>query len=327
MITECITLDVKDAKTYPKKHESDPMRRQCKGNKSFDCADPTKNVITGYDSPTWVDYPPNTFHVRHITNMLHVLCGQRPVPANRSCLWGFNPIINEIATRCKVKITSGIDVHNIDDPRYIEGINRTQKTQIDSFNPNKIPIYLNNELKLLVCPNDIDWTKLRWWMGGKPYDIFGVFCDEILGKGIFGVIGFIKVLEMLNLKRDSISNHPIWKSTYQDNEISPPKLVLKKMFREIIIEGNVIGQYFFRSFSKEKEAVRHICIPLLNYGISKISCVDGKIYVPVSEIELDLFNKGTGFATLLDGGHVKLEAISSISNLLLRDSIPVFGAI
>src|SRR5258708_34564937 len=44
-------------------------------------------------------------------------------------------------------------------------------------------------------------------------------------------------------------------------------------------------------------------------GISQISRLNGTILVPINDLEIEVLNRGTGIATLLDGGFVSIIGI------------------
>lgn len=311
----CLVLDVSCATRHIK----------CDNTYSFDQMDRKSQVVCGKNSPTWVNVPVDTFHVRHVANALSCLAGHRPVPANRKCLWGMNERIKSIASRCLVEITRGLVTTKKGELKPVVSFRRSQKTQMNSFRNTTRPITLNGELKLCSIPNDISWDSLRFFMGGLSYDAFGEFCDEVLGPGVFGVIGFVAVLERLNAIKDTIAEHPIWTATYQENENSSPKPVLQKKFRSIIIDGKVDGEYFLRSFSREKMGVGHALLKVLNYGVSDVSTVSGRIYVPVTADECNMFRNGSGFASILEGGIVKLTRVVPMTDMLVALAKPVSG--
>lgn len=53
----------------------------------------------------------------------------------------------------------------------------------------------------------------------------------------------------------------------------------------------------------------------INYGIDYKSIFEGKIYVPINEDDIEKIKKGPGTATILDGGIVKIEGILNEEDL------------
>lgn len=281
---------------------------QCSNAKSFE---------GGQLSP-----PPNTFHINHVRNMLHVMCGERPVPSLRTVGWTHVKEIDEISQRCTVQITKGIFTDpKTGDTKYIYFPMQTRKDS-ESLSTAMVPIRLNGTMRTdFNAPHDMTWDRLRCFMGGYYYDGFETMVNEYLGTGLVGnnSISVFNVIEQLNEIRDRIKDHPFWQSQFiESNQKVKP---LKVMFRHIIIDGISAGQYFGKTgYQVAKETYEFQA----NRGYDKfVRNVSGLIFVPLYKEELKLLDKGTGFATILDGGLVKIKSICRFDQLIITDSVPL----
>ena len=229
-----------------------------------------------------------------VTNLLHVLFGERPVPSFRKVFYGLNDHYVSMAEDSYVKIESYIKPATGKMPeRYPWEAFTTRKAVSDSWNPIAI----------------MYWEKLRRLLELKKEENPNMLYEEFvkIAKKLFKFnstddITFDQVCEKIRiLKKDepSLFNEfivPIFKK-FSQNMKTPA-------------ERYIIGESDKESVNKNKQT-----LALVNKSVDQITRISGTILVPVTDADIEVLRSAPAWATLLDGGFVKIESISDENSI------------
>jgi len=248
------------------------------------------------DIPSYVT--PITIH--HISNVLHVLFGERPKPSLRTTPIPKIDDIFDLAKNSYLKIDKYQYTNKNGVSFPITEIIKTKKSTHDSHLPED---------------NFETWVRLRNFLGIHfqfVFDKLKILLDDnnLLNKPLKNVVSLVR-------KYVYVENNTIkYKSTLLEEIVSFLKEKRKQPIINLFLgfnldkNGNVV---------EAKHAMGNAFYPnkiTLMGGIEKICWLSGKIIVPIgdnSDFWIKKLNKSKGFAKILDGGIVNIEDI--ISNI------------
>lgn len=280
-----LILNFSDAKLF---------RRINKDNKNYGCKDYCFNPGGSYNKrdENFSFIEPITVH--QISNMIHVLFNERPVPSLRYCAYDRNEYYFDKALNSYLKIDTP-KISN-DNSNYYSETTQVRKAVWNSWNP-------------AITPN---WELVRLYIDSK--EKFDSFIDKVnlllnidsLSLSFLEVIGKIDKLQkndrlslynhITNLKE--ISGLIYCLGFYKDNEFEEPK--------------------YSSITAKLNRSARTI-----NFGVEKVVMLSGQIIVPVSDDDIIKLRKSKGCATILDGGLVYIDSVKNENNVDVTDFIPV----
>ena len=302
---QCLVLNFRDAKTFrgPKSFGDDHRMVELGG------------ITSRKDRPSsWVDVPPDTLYVNHVSNVLHVLMGERPVPSFRAICTGAHKRVESIhalAADASVIVGSGIQTYIKDGAPKTALIREkmtTRKAVKNSFSKTDVPITIAGESrKLTTCM--LSWDRIEHHLGLELYPQFVTMATSVLGLG-WESQPVTSVFSSLHDYRG-------------DSRVESFCMTagVPESYRAIILGGKTDGQYFHQSGYGD---LAYMFITLISRGVEDVSCVGGKIFVPVDDEAVEKIRSGPGFATLLEGGLVTIEGVYDMSDLLVVGSKPVF---
>jgi hypothetical protein len=224
-------------------------------------------------------YPPlATLDTRHVSNMLHVLAGERPVPSLVPTIIKRNEDIYNIAKESYVKIDL-----------VAEEKKTVRKAIPNSFNPSTSPMFLNGKITQ-VRGGLLYHERIRQSLGDILYENFLAVVKEVGGdpKNFTGV----ECIELLNKNNLKSSVKKFYEQCQDNNKTS--------FYNLIAPNGNSASTTFGSSTSCKLNML------LVNSGVEVIRKYAGEIQCPVPENLLHLFRRGSGFARILEGGFCKI---------------------
>ena len=273
-MSKYLFLEFKNAKLFPKPKKGD---RFIVTDRSLISGKNTK-PIDRENIPFYEEY----ITINHISNVLHVLFSQRPIPKNRTVSYERNEYLYQKALNSYLRINEK-ELYKKNKP--ITEIIQTKKALFNSYNPS---------------PN-ISWLLINNYLGDCLYDkfidILKQYNIEIIDKKVIDVIE--KIREIFN-SEDEIPNNFI-------NEL--------KINKKAVITNYFKTDYAASNLVKTKD----ICLTV-NNGISNCIQLSGSIIVPVNDDDLiRLKEYSPGVATILDGGLVFIKKI--INGDLFNDEL------
>lgn len=227
-------------------------------------------------------YDEGHIKINHISNVLHVLFGERPVPKRRNVNWEVNEYLLNKAKESYIKLDTYIG-----EKGFISENIQTNKEAFD----NKSPIVVLNKLSFE------DYICYSSKKGVFIYD------DSNFKR-------FKKLLsEYYNIDYDNSNMEDIVSEIYENPDIIPHDLLIFKgktpisnLFKTGVYEVSV------NSYGNKS------AMPIYN-GFDKIDNISGSILVPVTDEDIVTLSQNKGVATLLDGGLVYIDKIIDEENI------------
>jgi hypothetical protein len=284
---ECLILRFKGAGIFNPKWSKD---------KVFDAAGMHDRKTFGT-----IDVPVGCLSKRHISNVLHVLMGERPAPSIRASF--IKPIesIRKLADGARVKIDSLITLDKKGNKHYLKETKTVRKSIPNCWNTASHSITLNGINKPLKGET-LSWELIKVYLGDVLYQSFlklvkTCIGDSALKERVEDVIG------LLSSKHNSAVRAFIAECSEACKE--PMAHLLR-------------GSTEAAAFNQSSDVLvrRTVC-----KGVEEISRIDGTIYVPMSNKDLDRVRKGPGSATILEGGVVFIEGVDDFSDNLISDTL------
>lgn len=213
-----------------------------------------------------------SIHVNHISNVLHVLFGERPVPSLRASIYNKSAKLNDLALNSYIKIDNYM-INNTKNNtmNFVTELTQTKKAVFNSYNP---AVQMN-------------WNIIENYFG-EYYDSFIEFIENLTNiKNIRNNYSNISLIEILKPYNTQITNY-----------IKP-------------IKKSALNDYLLRQSTSEMVRLSKTLLTI-NRGIDTITKLHGEILIPLSDDDLELFeNVSTGTANILDGGLVYIEDLLS----------------
>jgi hypothetical protein len=226
---------------------------------------------------------------QQISNMLHVLFGERPKPMNRETVY---PAIDYLIEKGK-KSYLKIDSYKDENGNFYSETIQLNKAVHNSWNPIS---YMNwNRVKKLL---DDDSEGLFTYFTDTIFDVFDVKIEDTSFNNVKSMI--------LNSKDGKLDE--MFKLLNSKNK--------KPLYNSIYGSGNELTDINKNSRTK---------LTVLT-GLDKIIRLSGEILVPVSDDDIEKIKMNKGCATLLDGGHVSIKKITS-ANIINVDNFTLIGDI
>ena len=255
----------------------------------------------------WVDCPADTFLASSISNVLHVLTGNRPVPTIRKNSLPFASkrisALDEIAKASYVKVVSGISqdekTGKIEHfPLYGEQ-SMTRKTNMKSV----------NKMDYSVDIDSIDYDFLKWYTWERfKYQTSVENFEKITSK-----IADILDINVDELFKISLPN--ALKRVFDNDKDSFVDCVndcdtWRKHWKTLFITGKQVNSDNLRTgYNNSDVSAKHFLTNTVTKGVEKCYIRDAFVYVPVTEEQLQMFENGVGWATILDGGLVTIDSV------------------
>ena len=230
-----------------------------------------------------------------LSNVLHVLCGEIPVPTKRYTIFKRNEILDEIAKNSYIKYDNGFNPE--DDGSYAKEMFQSRKyhwnSTLDISDAFKLA---NGEFKLRKGFYSWDYFE-REYGNSEKYDIMIFFIEHLIGVNPLKLTFETAIYELSKIwetKKDEINQFITEGPKYRK-----PWLATFFNFEE----KNKAGKIKVTGTNTSPESV----IPLVNIiGITYKTTISGEIICPIDneDILYKLMNNGICVAKLLEGGIV-----------------------
>jgi hypothetical protein len=252
--------------------------------------------------------------------MLHVICGQRPVPTIKSRVFPIKysglPEIIECAKEARVLISNEIKYTTNEKEYLITEVlsgtkaNGTMKSGPYNQGCNK-PILLNGDIKVLkTCV--LNWDRIKYNMCESAFNDFVNIIEALFGIK-YQSISVYKAFEMLNEYHQSHLDPDDILNTFFDVYYTNGSKALGKInqpYYETIMNGNTKDQFFHVSGYGDMSAT---FVNLINSTPEDIITISGKIFLKIDDTILNLIKEyGKPCANILDGGLVNIESIEDL---------------
>jgi hypothetical protein len=218
--------------------------------------------------------------VHQISNLLHVLFGERPVPSNRKTLYPKTEYYFEKAKESYLKVEGYKRFNkskNIDE--YITETLSTKKAVWNSWNPS---VQINWEIvREYIRPEYIQW-----------------FLDEV--KSILGVDPYSLTFNEVRVELLKYNSQKLL------NELKEKRLTaLSQYIMDPKLSGDMIKK------------LKHTGLNI-NNGVEKVVILRGEIIIPVSYEDIEKLRGTKGCATILDGGMVWIKGLINGDHLSIE---------
>jgi hypothetical protein len=210
--------------------------------------------------------------VHQVSNMLHTLIGERPVPSFRNTFYSRDEKLFSLANDSFIRIDSPKTIKNIKNEEknvFISEVIRTNKSANNSW----------------AKPSQIHWFKIKKYMG----DDFDKFINTINKALEYNVLN-----ESFENLKDAYSIH----GSKLDIVINYLKSIKKMPMVNFLTKSEVDRSEITRSSSIGE------CV---NSGIDDVSVLDGEILVPYNDYFVSKLIVNS--TNILDGGYVKILGI------------------
>ncbi len=223
--------------------------------------------------------------VNHISNIIHVLFNQRPIPSFRKVFYKADEKLFLKAMDSFLKIDSDIYQKTIKsgEKRYSVEVMQSKKAVYNSWNPNTF----------------VYWERVKKLLGNKWFPIFvDVIKQELKLDPL--KISFKELKTMLvNLKDNSSEINSMFEQLNKNGK--------KSLYNYIYLDGKDINQ-------NPRTALNVIS------GFKRVIKLKGEIRIPVNDDDLVRLNESKGTATILDGGLVYIKGVMFEDSLSDWDS-------
>lgn len=231
--------------------------------------------------------------IYQVSNLLHVLFGERPVPTFKKVFYKPDQYLWEKAKSSYLKIDTPTKTLPNGQVVFIEEIMSTRKAVEDSW--NKLPL--------------IHWGIIR-----------NFFNDKKDGDELF--YEFVTVIEKaLNIKgilELPIADVRLKILELQNNNAGIYNLLLKPLFIKLEkLRCKMLVSYILEN---KTDLIKQPSIALMTInGITKVSKLSGTIIVPITDDDIKRLSQCSGYATFLDNGAVSMEEIIDSTQLSTED--------
>jgi hypothetical protein len=217
--------------------------------------------------------------VNQISNMLHVLMGERPSATYRDTFIDKIDDIFEIANKSYIKI---------DSPTFINNSKNTKYYQSESITIRKA-IYNSYS----TAPDLVYWKRVENFLTDDEDN--SLFFETL--KVLSNVLGYdVTSKTAMDVFDELRTNH------LENQEIFELKKILKSKGKTPIIkllEGGYTGGFTMNSNSRT--------LLTTNFGVDKVTRLSGSIVVPLEDNYIEKIRKSKGIAKILDGGFVWID--------------------
>lgn len=271
MNDEYLILDFKNAGLFNNNRKSK--------DKIFD------NIIGNTDRKN-VGVSKSPITINQVSNMLHVLFGERPVPINRFSIHKRIMYYDEMANNSYLKINtySKLDTRLDDENQlynYQSEIIRVKKAVYNSHS----------------TPN-MNWFIIKEYLG---VELFNMFKDILYTKYNITESAYT-FIEALNIIRENI------------DDINEFNLFLEQNKKTALVRYIQTGENCTIT-NDTNPRIKHT----YTNGIDNIVRLSGRILVPINYYDKDKLSKCVGCATILDGGIVTINKIQNKYNININD--------
>jgi hypothetical protein len=263
-----IKLSFENAKLFPKNIKTKDfvgfVDVNHKGKLFFNKISRGLNEVTSFKEP---------ITVHQISNVLHVLTGERPVPSFRKTFYKRDEFLFDLAKKSLLKIHSPKTLKNIKGENvetYIDEFTKVNKSAWNSWSNQP----------------SIQWFKIKKYMGDN-YDEFIKIINDSLGYDVT-TKPFEELSNICNKKNVNLN------------------LVIEYLNS---INKTPIINFLNKEVSGRSEITRHVSSlgETITSGIDIVNNINGEVLIPYNQSFIDRLTKNS--ANILDGGVIKIIGV------------------
>lgn len=225
--------------------------------------------------------------VHQISNLLHVLFNERPVPSHRDC---FYPKIDHLYNKAKDSYLRYVD--SVGNEGIVKGFNSKKNEEYFITETIKVSKAVWNSWN----PNPyINWDIIKQYLGSQ--ENIDWFFNEIIDLLSVNPLAYdVEIIRMSLLTKD-----------------------LTRLFKglETIKRSGLISYIMNKNGSEMTSNNKRISLTV-NGGIEKVTILNGEILVPVDDNDIEKLKSSKGCATILDGGYVWIESLKNSDELSIE---------
>ena len=247
-----------------------------------------------------INIPEGRLDTRHVSNLLHVLAGERPVPTLRKSCMHKDQQIYDLARESLVKVKE----ISRDETKTV------RKAVKNSWNTVTLWYHLDGK-DVKIKGGLIYHDRLRRYLGNDLYEQLMAVLKEVSGCSDphcdFSAHEAIEYLNAHNHDQRVVSliaQCRVRKRSAIANLLEP--------------NGNIASIDIHQGTGCKLNTL------VVNSGVEKVRSISGTVYVPInSEVMLERFRNGRGVATFLEGGFAYIEGVDDWSEVLTYGCQPV----
>lgn len=259
------------------------------------------------DAPV-MHIPSGKFDWRHVSNVLHVLMGERPVPTIRKTRLKPDLSIQKAAKKARVVIDTPSNERGYESQEMMTA----RKTVKDAWQTARISYFLGGA-PVQIKGGLLYWARLERLLGEALLNDFVGTVQSITGeRNVTRTISAHRAIEILHDKYVLPETRKFCRTCIKAQRTALVNIIDPKANKESITFHTGVGS--------------KLNIHMVNSGPENITKISGTIFVPVNEELLSRLSKGCGTATILEGGLAYIEGIEDWSENLVFDAEPVIEA-
>jgi|AntRauTorckE6833_2_1112554.scaffolds.fasta_scaffold00373_4 hypothetical protein len=228
---------------------------------------------------------PITHH--QLSNSIHVLLGERPVPLHRKVFYKRISEIDDLVSNSLIRVETVFKpvFKNNKVNKYLETIS-TKKAFYNSFNPS---IKLN-------------WELVRKYMTYNKGLAWGYFVKE-----------FSKILKKNILEYNYKDIESEIRNIKDDTKVKAVFVAISRLGKTALVRTIQTGKNTVTSSIQDGSPI------LVNSGIEKFEIYNGEILIPVNDFLRERESVMKPFSTILDGGIVFIDGIIDEEDISSRE--------
>lgn len=254
-----------------------------------------KRIARG-DAPL-IDVEEGELDARHVSNLLHVLMGERPIPSFRPTAAKPDPDIENASRSARYRLE---EVSTKETKACRKAVQNAWQTETIAYTLDGASIPVEGGV---LYPR-----RLKRFLGDALHSEFVKLAAELKSEqGIQGKITTQGAIELLNACK-------------KDKRVSAFCAACRAAKRTDL--ANIIeGSSKARSSSVQRGCGSKLNLLLVGSGPEKVSRYKGTIYIPLSSDEmLSRVGNGCGVATFLEGGMASIAGVEEWSTDLVHDA-------
>ena len=299
---EYLTLTIQNAKRFYRfRNKEGKLRTDKNGKISKDCIMNFDNKPTDRTVNTHRECLSTTLLQTSVANILRVLCGERPIPANRQIrtnkTFNTDKFFDELAFNAKIKHLNAINKYGNSETEVL--ITHPWIGSLTNFMGKPIDIYNPSPLALSA----LTWDRLIAKLKGKEHifslilELAGVSVETYYKHSVFDV--FKKIHRYFMSKSNEEQENVL--SILKENKVTPLIILIKDGGDSAKPNPGDVGSWLKTAKGQELWEVKRP---------EKITADDYEVYIPINNEQKKqletMLKRGCGFASCMEGGLVRL---------------------
>ena len=239
--------------------------------------------------------------VYQVSNLLHVLFGERPVPSVRTpfLAYGRDEKLFELAKECHLKVDSLKLEDSKGNKRFVEETVRIKKAVPNAWAKQALPT---------------SWQRIREYTG-EHFDAFVEKVDAVLGRGQLQRRFSDVHRDLVDRLTDSLGDYPKGKDYAKtwgilaSKDRSDPIVDLMLFLKDN--KMTILGTFIIDRENQGGQlnmSVGRAAVTVVN-GVDTAAFISGSIIVPVDDRLVDRVRNHAGCMTILDGGLAWIDGL------------------